>query len=1032
MRYGRRVIEIILILILLLLTFYPIYNPSVVLKMWGGTALLGIVVTICLLWHLSRTSGARISEVDLPFSLTTPLFIAISISLTIIAIDTLPDLAVLYVIIHGAMTLFILIYSYLRRGSSLHGDSEMEIGIVMLLVYSSIIFHAPLFFSNGFAILHILSVILLLKWISERGFSFVRTKLNFPLLLFLIVGLISTFTSLYFYNSYITWLRLLNYIFIYFLIVNWITDRRQINLLISTMLILVGITTLLGFYRVIIIWQNLGPQPALGVRLWVANIHPNEIATYLLLIMPIVISLLLTPISLKSKIPLVILLLAMFISLVLTYSRGGWLAFLVMLATLLILKGERLIGKVLTGRRILILAGAILILILLIIFIPNPISRRLASLTKAGSLEEVDIRFVIWRSAWSMLADNLWTGVGLSNYYLANPIYWKGPTYAEITTRGFMYTAHNLFLNIGVEMGIFALALFVIILILIMSYGLSIFRKDRLSSPPRREFGNEISALLAGIVALVVQGIFHYMFWLSTLAFSFWAFAGMIASLGRMMNLGEEEIIRERRSLNYPGQILAILLVIILTAISLMPLRAAQHSAYGRRRFAYGLQNKEKDKDFVREAMAQLNLAMRLDPFIADYYQIRGDMFIAIDMITEARDTYEKAVRLNPRFPTYTANLGWLYWYLDRPEDSIAQFKGAITSDPHGIFGQHYSDLGVVYLSQGDREKALEQFAEAIKTDPALLKSELGKALLSVEEEIIEQALERVEREVDSIPSSDEGRKKRILLNLGKAYYNIGYLLKAEEILARLIEIDERDIMAHYKLGLTYKEMRRFPKAEKELKEALALGGEAKVNNDLGDLYYEIGLLDKAIEQYNIAISRWPYMYGLADMHPFLAGTNFNVDGYERLGKIYMEKNDLGRSLPQFERVLFIDPNREVAHYNIGKLFRTSGRFSEAVKPLRAAIGIVNYRLTQLSATQENWPFKLYARKNNIDLNKSRREEVSKYFKRLSAVYYELGLAYEGLKDIPQARAQLELAVQLDPENREAKDELQVLLSHND
>jgi len=136
----------------------------------------------------------------------------------------------------------------------------------------------------------------------------------------------------------------------------------------------------------------------------------------------------------------------LFITCLLTFSRGGYLGLII---SFLVLAG--LIWRYLKSKKI-----AILILLSLLVFlIPiSPIATRFYSIFDLGEGSNVG-RIEIWQQALEMSQKHPWLGVGLGNYSLQ--------IMADIDYRNPM-TAHNLYLDILSEMGILALIVWLVLI----------------------------------------------------------------------------------------------------------------------------------------------------------------------------------------------------------------------------------------------------------------------------------------------------------------------------------------------------------------------------------------------------------------------------------------------------------------------------------------------------------------------------------------------------------------------------------------
>jgi len=179
---------------------------------------------------------------------------------------------------------------------------------------------------------------------------------------------------------------------------------------------------------------------------------PHMLSFYLGLILPLVLVLL----SLKYKnmasgflnsLVLYCLYFSLFIALLLTFARGAYFA---IMATFLVLAG--LFWRYLKAKKIALLLG----LSLLIFIIPiTPIADRFYSSFDMSDGSNIG-RLEMWQQAGLAGWERPWQGVGLGNYsLLVDPDFgYRNPI-----------TAHNLYLDIFSEIGIFALIVWLVLIL---------------------------------------------------------------------------------------------------------------------------------------------------------------------------------------------------------------------------------------------------------------------------------------------------------------------------------------------------------------------------------------------------------------------------------------------------------------------------------------------------------------------------------------------------------------------------------------
>ena len=243
--------------------------------------------------------------------------------------------------------------------------------------------------------------------------------------------------------------------------------------------------------------------------------HPNNLAGFLSMILPLNLALLFAPLSRRFKIGLVMLLILMITAVILTLSRGGWLAFVLgSLITLALCLSRRYRRKALS--LILAVTLAVTFLVATVIFI-EPLKRRLFEEDYGAARTRIPLAVV----ALNMIRHHPWLGVGLTNYVAAAPTYDITP---EAISYEFPRPVHNEFLLIGAELGLPALALFLLILGILWR---RLFRVGRL--PEETPFPFLALGLVGALVAWTMFRMTDYHYVL--LADPFWVFAGLAQAL---------------------------------------------------------------------------------------------------------------------------------------------------------------------------------------------------------------------------------------------------------------------------------------------------------------------------------------------------------------------------------------------------------------------------------------------------------------------------------------------------------------------
>lgn len=123
---------------------------------------------------------------------------------------------------------------------------------------------------------------------------------------------------------------------------------------------------------------------------------------------------------------------------------------------------------------------------------------------------------------------------------------------------------------------------------------------------------------------------------------------------------------------------------------------------------------------------------------------------------------------------------------------------------------------------------------------------------------------------------------------------------KSREVCYRPGRAYETRAQAYYRLGkidLAYKDILR------AIKEETSITGFTIAY--LGHIYFDKGKYEKAVEQYNIAITR----------------NDGRAEGYFGLGNLSRIKREFSQAVEEYDKAIFYKANLSTAHYNLGLTF---------------------------------------------------------------------------------------------------------------
>lgn len=232
--------------------------------------------------------------------------------------------------------------------------------------------------------------------------------------------------------------------------------------------------------------------------------HYNDFGGYLVVVLSLVSALLLAKNYSRLKINgLSVLAILSTVAIIFTFSRGSWLAMFISFIFMAILSGKNL-------KRLVPV-----FLIIIILFLFPMFHERLFFTFKSGGDSD---RFRYWLAAWKMINEHPFFGMGVGTF-MAN--------FSKFLPNTNISYAHNCYLQIWAETGIFALFSFMGFIVSFVYFGIKRF----IVSKDFVLFG-----LLSGAVGFLLHSFFETNLYSLRLAVLFWAWVGLIFARLRVVD----------------------------------------------------------------------------------------------------------------------------------------------------------------------------------------------------------------------------------------------------------------------------------------------------------------------------------------------------------------------------------------------------------------------------------------------------------------------------------------------------------------
>jgi len=305
----------------------------------------------------------------------------------------------------------------------------------------------------------------------DKGFHFKRTGLDIPILLLIILGGISVAVSVYKEASILSFLRIVTYVFLFYIVVN-VFNRKMI---VSFAVFFIALATILSFFGLLQYFFRVNHS------WWVPNgllastyVNHNHFAGLLEMSIPVSLGLFLgirsEVFSIKKalfyRFLIIVSLIVSMLAFVFSQSRGGWVSLVVALFCLNVVLLKK---KIFTKKVLLLFLLAVLFIAIYIYVGEDSVAKRFRTFENIASIDFLDSRLYIWKGSLNIIRNSPFVGNGLGTFLYVFPQYRP----VELPLKAFY--AHNDYLQMMVEMGPIGLMLMLFVILRLLRIGFTNF-----------------------------------------------------------------------------------------------------------------------------------------------------------------------------------------------------------------------------------------------------------------------------------------------------------------------------------------------------------------------------------------------------------------------------------------------------------------------------------------------------------------------------------------------------------------------------
>ena len=342
-------------------------------------------------------------------------------------------------------------------------------------------------------------------------------------------------------------------------------------------------------------------------------------------------------------------------------------------------------------------------------------------------------------------------------------------------------------------------------------------------------------------------------------------------------------------------------------------------------------------------------LAQQSKDALLERYSQDAQAAMTARQYANAAETYEKMIKLDPGVAELYSNLGLAYFQEGKFPQAIPVFQKALKLKP-GLENPKYF-LAMAQSELGHNQQALPDLAEGFnQTHNAMLKRMLGLYLertytgLHRDREAVDVALELTR----FYPNDPE-----VLYQTGRLCGNFAYLAmqRLQEVAPdsvwrhlasgdlfesqgdyalaireyrRVIALEPNRPGIHYRLGrvlLKAKEADSRAEALKQFGQELNIDPtNARAAYEAGEVYRRSGQFSKALALFTKALTNYP---------------NFE-EAHVGLGRVLIHENKPDQAIAHLQKALSLDPEDDVAYFQLAQAYRQLGNAAEQRKALAA------------------------------------------------------------------------------------------------
>jgi len=374
----------------------------------------------------------------------------------------------------------------------------------------------------------VILTLLIIKFLEIKEISWYRNRLNLPISLYILMMSISLLRFKVLSVGLGDYEIFISYFLLYFLIINNIDKKEQFDSFIKIFFltsIIISVYTLIQYYGFDPYYDDLKQlSSTIGQKNWISN--------YIGMFFPVTLIYFLLEDIKKNKIVYYILLSILYATMMICQSRGIWISiiFTTLIAIYLIYR-FKLFTIFKENQKWLVVLIITFLIITIIYSTDNPLNKSSITVSQRAMSTfneqdpSINTRLLMWKTTFEMIKDKPLLGSGIGsfkmNYLNYQADFLQKNTY-YIKYSGKAGEAHNEYLQIGAELGIISLGIFILIIFIFYSLFWEFLKEEKDIKKKLISWG-----LSLGITCFLFHSLFTFPLHVPVLGSTFFILLGL-------------------------------------------------------------------------------------------------------------------------------------------------------------------------------------------------------------------------------------------------------------------------------------------------------------------------------------------------------------------------------------------------------------------------------------------------------------------------------------------------------------------------